>query len=69
MAKLILRKMEENPENDCAACDFAYWEGTPSQKELADAGGGRDGVTTPKRYDDEVSRRAGLERWLLSQSV
>ena len=69
MAKLIMQQVEQNPEDSCACCDWAYYDGTPTPAQLKEDGGGRDGFTVPERLDNELSKRAGLERWLLSQSV
>lgn len=69
MAKLILTKNEGNPYNDNGVCVFGYFDGTPTRAELRRAGGGGDGFTDPERVDDDVSKRAGLQRWLLAQAV
>jgi hypothetical protein len=69
MATLVLQQREQNPHNADGDADFGYFEGTPSSDELGDCGGGRDGFSVPERCDNEVSRRARLERWFLSQSV
>jgi hypothetical protein len=70
MAKLIRTAMEENPDNDAGVVLFAYFEGTPSEEEL-------DAIVTekvaddmqewaePERQDNEVSKRANLQRWLV----
>jgi hypothetical protein len=69
MAKLICVKREDNPDNGAGACVFAYFEGEPSEEELEGATEAHDGYTEPRPVDDEVSRRAGLQRWLLTQAV
>ena len=69
MAKLVLQQREQNPWNEDASADFAYFEGTPTEEDLAGCGAGRDGFSKSERKDNEVSRRAGLQRWFLTQSV
>jgi hypothetical protein len=69
MAKLILLQREQSPWNDDGDADFAYFEGTPTEGDLAKHGAGRDGFSRPERKDSKVSRRAGLERWFLTQAV
>jgi hypothetical protein len=69
MAKLVCVKREDNPDNDDGACVFGYFEGRPTRKELRAATEAHDGYTVPCLVDDEVSTRAGLQRWLLTQAV
>lgn len=69
MAKLVCVKREDSPDNDDGSCVFAYFEGSPTEAELYEATEAHDGFTVPSLVDDEVSRRAGLQRWLLTQAV
>jgi len=69
-AKLVLERLETNPYNDDGMVQVAYFDGTPTRQQLeevaeearagSDAAGGER-----ERRDDDVSRRAGLQRWLL----
>ena len=69
MTAVVHAQREENPDCEDAAVDVAYFDGDPTAADLKDAGGGRDGFTVPFRSDTPVSVRAGLQRWILSQSV
>jgi len=69
MAKLILIQREDNPDNNAGASVFAYFDGTPSKADLGAATEAHDGFTVPVRCDTELSRRASLQRWLLTQAV
>lgn len=66
MAKLITVKSEVYTDAG-NVCVFAYFDDTPTEKELKDAGGGKDGFTVPFRDDDELSKHIGLQRWYLAQ--
>jgi hypothetical protein len=62
--------METNPDNEDGVVLVAYFEGPPTEDELEDAAEnssfGTDAVGGHKeRRANEVSKRAGLERWLL----
>ena len=69
MAKLILERMETTPI-DFGPVQVAYFDGTPTEDELEDvafnAASGTESYGGKKqRLDDEVSKRSGLERWIL----
>ena len=71
MAKLVYKQVEENPENPGnGVCLFAYFEGTPIEEDLKAAQKGADGYVFPvkdcEEVENEVSRRAGLQRWMLA---
>lgn len=70
MAYLVLKQFEQNPENPHSICVFAYFEGEPSKEDLESAGVDFDRVASgennaPECDQNEVSRRAGLQRWNL----
>lgn len=70
MAKLILERMETTPDEPNCSVQVAYFDGTPTEDQLEyvafHAVGGSDSHGGEKeRLDDEVSKRAGLERWIL----
>lgn len=65
MALLIAKKEEISKYGNI--CWYAYFDETPSKRELKKLQ--LDGFSIPEREDDEVARRAGLQRWYVSQSV
>jgi len=70
VSKLILSRTEETPEEPNACVLVAYFDGDPTPAELEDAAktaasGSDASGGTFERADDEISTRAGLQRWLL----
>ena len=67
MAKLVLIKLESHPYNSNGCAWYAYFEGSPTEEELREAQEETEAAkeAKPERCDDEVAKRAGLERWFL----
>ena len=62
---MVCKKTEDHPENKHAVGFFAYYDSEPSQEELEEAGQPIDDWFSPYQLDDEVSKRASLQRWFL----
>lgn len=76
MASLIALKIEGCPTNEHGTAWIAYFRGTPTAEDLLTAFRlplgpmpPREADHNPARYDDAVSKAAGLERWYVCQCV
>lgn len=74
--ELITIKVEKDPLGSTAMAHIAYFKGTPLEEQLnlilvdlyGDPPPGESGFM-PKKIDDLIAQRAGLEAWFIGQVV